>query len=122
MFLDDLKAFLVARGYENIFPDSMSLKADECIGLFLYAHASPSINNGVSKRYIQVQIRRKDRREAARIAEELCALLDSGMNEEYFEIGDRLMLLRPSARPKKLTVTEQNLPVYYFEFAAVGEI
>lgn len=120
MFLDDLKAYLVEQGYDNIFIDSMSLKADACISLFLYAHSTPTVNYGLSTRYLQIQVRRKDYRQAAQIAEGLCALLDSGANEEYFAIGDRLMLLRPTARPKKLTVDEHDRTVFYFEVSAIG--
>ena len=120
IFLEDLKAFLSGHVY-NIFRDTMPDQPDDAVGLFLYAHAVGGINDGTGVRHVQVQVRRKDPDEAYTVACELCALLDSGVDEALIDLAPgRWCIARPTALPKKLGVDESGRTTYYFETGLWG--
>ena len=121
MFLDDLKAYLMANGYSDIHRDAMPDQPDECIGLFVYAHALPLISDGASTRRVQIQVRRFDGDDAYAAAFAIMKLLDSGMDEtKIFLTESRWCIARPTAGPKKLTADGTRV-VYYTEVSLFGE-
>lgn len=121
IFTEDLKAYFESKGFTDIYRDYLPDKPDECIGLFLWAHSVPLINDGSGTRYVQVQVRRKDTDEAYRIASELCALLDSGLDEKTIHLtADRWCIARPQNLPKKIN-GDGKVAVYYFETAMWGD-
>lgn len=115
-FLDDLKAFLMAHNIgsaDSITLDRMPDQPDECIGLFLYAHAPRS-----GARRVHVQVRRFDAAAAYSAAYDIFNLLDSGTKETKINFTpDRWCIARPTAGPKKLTEDTRGRFVYYTEIA-----
>jgi hypothetical protein len=121
VFLDDLKAFLTARGYTAIYRDTMPDQPDECIGLFVWDHTVPDINDGSGVRYVQIQVRCMDGDDANAAAHAIFALLDSGMDEtKIWLTDDRWCIARPRRGPKKMSVDATGRVVYYTEVALWG--
>lgn len=124
MFMDDLKAFLMANNLgdeDSITIDRLPDQPDECIGLFCYAHAVPTITNGSATRRVQLQVRRFDAATAYSAAYEIFQLLDSGQDETVIELTvTRKVICRPTAGPKKLTEDDRRI-VYYTEIALIGD-
>ena len=121
MFLDDLKAYLTAHGYTDIHCDIMPSEPDECIGLFVYAHALPEISDGTCTRRVQIQVRRYAIEDAYATAYALKHLLDSGQDEAKIYLTEsRWCIARPTAGPKKLTA-DDRCTVYYTEVSLFGE-
>jgi hypothetical protein len=109
-FLDDLKTYLTAKGYGNIFRDTMPDEPDECIGLFVWNHVG-------RWRYVQVQVRRMDGDDAYAAAFAIYTLLDSGLNETAIALtATRQCIARPRRGPKKLSDDGRRV-VYYTEIA-----
>lgn len=121
-FLQDLKAFLQVHEFSNITCDMMLDKPDDCIGLFLYNHVIPAINDGSGTRYIQVQCRDKDPESAYKIAHGVAALLDSGEDEAIIHLTpERWCIARPTKLPRKLSVDASKRTIYYCEFTLWGD-
>ncbi|MGE5494614.1 MAG: minor capsid protein [Burkholderiales bacterium] len=121
-FLEDLKAFLTANGCDNVYRETMPDKPDECIGLFLYAHAMPTISNGSSTRYVQIQVRRMDGDDAYAVAYEILQMLDSGLDEADISLTEqRKAIARPTAGPRKLHTDLSGRTVYYIEVALFSD-
>lgn len=117
-FLEDLKVFLAANGYADIYRDTLPDKPDECIGLFLWAHKVPSVNVGSGWRYVQIQVRRMDGDDAYAAAFEIFTLLDSGQDETPIQLtAGRRCIARPRSGPKKLHTDTNGRTVYYTEIA-----
>ncbi len=111
-FLKDLKAYLTANGYANIYRDMMPDTPDECIGLFIYAHTI------TRWRYVQIQVRRMDADDAYADAFALFQLLDSGQDETPIQLAEgKRCIARPRSGPKKLHTDANGRTVYYTEIA-----
>lgn len=120
-FLEDLKSYLVNNGIENIYRDFMPDEPAEAIGLFLWSHSVPSINDGSGTRYIQVQVRSNDGDTAYKTACEIVPLLDSGEDEKViFLTESRWCIARPRTLPCKMRESVDGTVVYYCEFALFG--
>ena len=122
MFLDDVKAYLSAAGFTDIYRDAMPDQPDACIGLFLWAHRMPIPSDGTCTRYVQVQVRRMDPDDANETAQRIMPMLDSGMDEtKIYLTPERWCVARPLAVPKKLSADESGRTTYYFEVSLFGE-
>lgn len=122
MFLDDLKAYLVANGFADIYRDTLPDEPDECIGLFVWAHTVPSVSDGSAWRYVSVQVRRQNGDDAYAAAFAIFQLLDSGLDETPIALAEgRECIARPRSGPKKLSVDESGRTIYYTEIALWGE-
>jgi len=122
LFSEDLKAFLTARGYSNIFRDTMPDEPHECIGLFVWDNPRPGVNVGASWRYVQIQARRLDPDAACATVAEILELLDSGQGGTKIQLAEgRVCTIRPRRGPKKLGgVDASGRTVYYIELAFWG--
>lgn len=117
-FLEDLKQYLTDNNLTNIYRDFLPDKPDDAIGLFLWSHVTPEINDGSGVRYIQVQARAIDGDDAYRTAHAAAALLDSGSDEQRIDLtADRWCIARPRSMPRKLKTDESGRVVYYFDVA-----
>ena len=116
--MDDLKAFLTARGYTDIYRDTMPDQPDACIGLLLWDDVPGTVG---SWRYVQIQVRRMDGDDANAAAYAMRELLDSGQDEERIQLTDeRWCIARPRRGPKKMSTDENGRTVYYTEIAFFG--
>jgi hypothetical protein len=121
VFLRDLKTFLTAHGYTNIGVDTMPDKPDDCVGLFLWDHTVPEINDGSGIRYVQIRVRRMDADTAYADAFTLFTLLDSGIDEERIQLtDDRWCIARPRRGPKKMDAAANGRTTYYIEVGLWG--
>ncbi len=121
--IDELKDFLEAKGYSDIFPDNMpdEQKNAEAIGLFCWSHTVANINDGTGTFLVQIQVRRRTRQAAKAICDELFSLIDSGLDEEPIQLTESKWCI---ARPRRGAVifdrTAQTT-TYYCEIALWGE-
>ncbi len=122
MFLEDLKVYLIANKFTDVYRETMPDKPDECIGLFLFAHKTPIISDGSGTRYVTIQVRRFDGDDAYSVAYEIKKLLDSGPDETVISLTEhRKVIARPRTGPKKLSTDESGRTVYYTEVALYGD-
>lgn len=111
MFSKDLKAFLTAQGYTDIYRDTMPDHPDGCIGLFVWDHVG-------RWRYVQIQVRRMDGDDAYATAFAIYTLLDSGINKTPIALtATRKCIACPRRGPKKLSEDTNGRVVYYIEIA-----
>lgn len=121
IFSEDLKAFLTANGYSDIYRDTMPDLPDECIGLLVWGHKVPEITTGGCWRFVQIQVRRVDGDNAYADAFALHLLLDSGRDETPIQLTEgRSCVVRPRSGPRKLSDDGKRV-VYYIEAAFGGK-
>lgn len=102
--------------------DTIPDKPDTAIGLFVFSHTLPEINDGSGVRYVQVQARSKAPSRAYADAHAIAALLDSGQDEKIIDLtADRWCIARPRNMPRKLSVDTAGRTIYYFEVALWGD-
>ncbi len=121
--IDEVKAFLEAKGYSDILLDNMpeEQKCPNAIGLFCWSHTVANINDGTGIFLVQIQVRRKTRYEAKKICSELFTLLDSGLDEEPIQLTEsKWCIARPRRGAVILDRTAQTT-TYYCEIALWGE-
>lgn len=121
--IDALRAFLEEKGYTDIAIDNMPTEAaaPEAIGLFCWSHTVADINDGSGTFLIQIQVRRKTRREAKAICDELFVLLDSGLDEDPIQLTEsKWCIARPRRGAVILERTAQTT-TFYCEIALWGE-
>ncbi len=121
-FLEDLKGYLVSQKIEHIYRDMLPDEPDKAVGLFLWSHSVPTINDGSGVRYVQVQVRDTDWDSAYLLCWEIARMLDSGEEERQLHLTDtRWCIARPRMMPRKLSVDDKGRAVYYYEVALFGD-
>lgn len=124
MFLDDLKSYLVGKGIPaaQIFRDTMPDLPDNAIGLLLWSHSVPRIDDGSGTRYVQIQCRAKDPDDAYAQAHAIIPFLNSGAEETVIRLtASRWAIVRIRAMPKMLKVDTTGRTTYYFEVSLFGD-
>lgn len=120
--LEALKAYLEARGYRDIYRDTMPdpSKQPEAVGLLQWNHTVGSINDGTGTHYIQIQVRRRTYDGAKRVCTELFQLLDSGTEETVIDLTPEVFCIaRPRRGPIKMA-SGAGYTTYYYELALWG--
>ena len=82
MFIDDLKSYLEAQGYTNVYCNTLPETPDTAVGLKIQNHTVNTINDGSGTRELQIEVRDTSHQAAYHTAYELASLLDSGLEED----------------------------------------
>lgn len=121
MFLYDLRAYLMAHGFENIWCDYLPDKPDACIGLFCWDHTVPAISDGSGTRYVQIRARNTDGDAACAVLCDVAKLLDSGPDETIIQLTeDTWGVGRIRRMPVKLDTDENNRVSFILEVSFWG--
>lgn len=121
--LTALKEYLAERDYTNIYCNFMpdeTVQA-EAINLSEWDSVANSYGTGDGAHYIQIQVRRYDYNEAHTACKSVFELLNSGVDEKPFNLGDKIYICRQRRGPLLLERTEHTATVYC-EIVAFGDI
>lgn len=122
--IDALSDFLTGKGYANVYIDNLpdEATAPETIGIFCWDNTVAEPNDSSGTFYVQLQVRRKSAAEAHKVCNDLFKLLDSGLDEQPFQLNDDHWCI---ARPRRGSIILDRTPnttTYYCEIALWGEI
>lgn len=110
--LDDLRSFLISKGYSNVFQTQYPETPDEIISVHEredpMAYGVRGINYGLRRAPVQIRVRRKTIKEAEAAAWAIHALLDSGPNEESIPLAEGR------------NVTSRPIPPFFLELDERG--
>lgn len=120
--LEALTEFLKSKGYSNIFGDFLPAKERQNDVIFLSEWSNPiaEINDGSSVHFVQIQVRRRTYKAAKAVCTELFLMLDSGLDENLFQLTDTVFCIaRPRRGPLILERSETHT-TFYYELALWG--
>jgi len=123
MMIKALKAFLISKGYSNIFIDVMPDSQNQLEAIYLgkWNHTVGENNDGTGVQFIQIQVRRATYDEACAVCDELFKLLDSGLDETPLQLNsERWCIARPRRGPIILERGASHV-TFYYELALWGE-
>ena len=117
--VEALQTWLMSQGYTNIYLDSLPPSGD-AIRLFCWDHKLNRLSLGPGTEYVQVSVRRSDYDEAKAVSNELTALLDSGPDEDDFELSPGMFCVIRPRRGPVLSERNNKEHTFYFEIALCG--
>lgn len=118
--LDAVKAYLVTKGYTDIYTDFEPEQPDEYIGLFCWEH-QPDRASRSGPRYVQVRVRRYDTDQARATCQAITVLLDSGLDESPIPLTYPGRVIGWARRFPILMSRTETTTTYYSEIAMWGK-
>lgn len=117
--LDSLKNYLEQQGIHNIFLDFMppAERALNVVNLAEWQNVVPSLNDGSSTHYIQVQVRRDSYDKAKADCKVIFKLLDSGTDERLIWLNDDICCIGRPRRGAILLERGDGYATFYCEIA-----
>lgn len=117
--LDSLKKYLEQKGIENIFLDYMPPveRTPDAVDLAEWQNVVPTLNDGSSTHYVQVQVRRNTYDKAKADCKAIFELLDSGTDEELIWLNDDICCICRPRRGAILLERGDGYTVFYCEIA-----
>lgn len=118
-FYDAFASWLGELQHSPVFYEFMPDEPDELLAFFVYSTVPET---QTIKRNVQIQVVRKDLMQAYIDAFKLSLILDSGIDEEKFNLPDgRWAIIRPLAKPRSLGYDHKRRSKYYIEIAVISE-
>lgn len=112
VLLDDLRSFLMSKGYGNVFMEHYPSVPDEIISLYErenpLAFGAKGINYGIRAAPIQIRVRRTEPEMAKADAWAIFHLLDSGSDEVSLELVSGCSVTSRPVPPTRLEVDAEG--------------
>lgn len=119
-FIETLCSYLSENTSMQVYGEYLPDKPDKVVAFFIYGNIPAS--DVTLTRFVQVQVRSPNPLEAYNEATKLSHLMDSGSEEDLFDIGSGWRVhFAPTKRPKSFGQDGLKRFTYYFEVAIWGD-